>query len=129
VILVDTSVWIDFFAGRKLPHVQTLQQLVLDNTDLALCGIILTEVLQGLSDDADYRRVKQGFEPLIRLPMQESVFIDAADLYRGLRKKGITIRKSNDCMIAAAAMEYGCQLLHNDRDFERIAEACSLETL
>jgi predicted nucleic acid-binding protein len=129
MILVDTSVWIDFFAGRKLPHVQKLQQLVLDNTDLALCGIILTEVLQGLSDDADYRRVKQGFEPLIRLPMQASVFISAADLYRGLRKEGITIRKSNDCMIAAAAMEYGCELLHNDRDFERIAEACSLETL
>ena len=122
MILVDTSVWIDFFAGRDLPHVSVLEQSILDNEDLALCGIILTEILQGIADDASHRRVRQYLGPLLMLPMPEAVFVRAADIYRKLRKTGITIRKSNDCIIAATALEHHCQLLHNDRDFSPIAE-------
>ncbi len=116
MILVDTSVWIDFFADRNLPHVDVLEQCILDNEDLALCGIILTEILQGIADDTTHRRVRRYLSPLIMLPMPETVFIRAADIYRKLRKKGITIRKSNDCIIAATALEHHCQLLHNDKD-------------
>ena len=122
MILVDTSVWIDFFVGRNLPHVAALEQFILDNEDLALCGIILTEILQGIADDTTHRRVRRYLSPLIMLPMPETVFVRAADIYRKLRKKGITIRKSNDCIIAATALEHHCQLLHNDRDFRPIAE-------
>ena len=122
MILIDTSVWIDFFAGRDLPHVAKLEQLIVDDENLALCGIILTEILHGIADDAVYRRVRRYLTPLIMLPMPESVFVRAADIYRKLRKQGITIRKSNDCIIAAAALEHHCQLLHNDRDFAPIAE-------
>ena len=117
MILVDTSVWVDFFAGRDLPQVVTLEHLIHDNEDLALCGIILTEILQGISDDSTYRRVQRHLTPLIMLPMPPAVFVRAADIYRNLRKQGITIRKSNDCIIAATALEHHCQLLHNDKDF------------
>jgi len=79
VILVDTSVWIDFFAGRDEPHVTELEQLIANSEDLALCGIVLMEILQG-----------------------------------------ITIRKTNDCLIAATTLEHHCQLLHHDNDFSLI---------
>jgi len=122
VILVDTSVWIDFFAGRDLPHVDALEHAILDSEDLVLCGVILTEILQGIADDKAHRRVRRYLTPLIMLPMPETVFVRAADIYRRLRNKGITIRKSNDCIIAATALEHHCRLLHHDRDFTAIAE-------
>ena len=126
MILVDTSVWIDFFAGRELPHVTMLEQLTVDNQDLALCGIILTEILQGISTDATYRKIRRNLSPLVMLPMHDSVFVRAADIYRSLRKRGITIRRTNDCIIAATALEHEARLLHNDRDFEPIEEHLSL---
>ena len=122
MILVDTSVWVDFFAGRDLPHVAKLEQFILDNENLALCGIILTEILQGISDDTTYRRVRRDLTPLIMLPMLPAVFVSAADIYRKLRKQGINIRKTNDCIIAATALEHHCQLLHNDKDFSPVAK-------
>ena len=129
MILVDTSVWIDFFAGRDQPHVARLEQFILDNEDLALCGIILTEILQGISDDTTYRRVRCDLSPLIMLPMPPTVFVRAADIYRKLRKLGITIRKSNDCIIAATALEHHCQLLHNDKDFTPVAKHFPLKVV
>jgi predicted nucleic acid-binding protein len=129
VILVDTSVWIDFFAGRELPHVAKLEQTILDNEDLALSGLILTEILQGIPDDATYRRVRRYLSVLIMLPMPEPVFVRAAKLYRKLCKQGITIRKTNDCIIAATAIEHQCQLLHNDKDFAPIAKYFSLKVV
>lgn len=129
MILVDTSVWIDFFAGRDLPNVAKLEQSILDNEDLALSGIILTEILQGIPNDTTYRRVRRYLSALIMLPMPESVFVRAADIYRKLRKQGITIRKTNDCIIAATALEHHCQLLHNDKDFRPIAKHYSLKVV
>ena len=122
MILVDTSVWIDFFAGRDLQHVAALEQFIIDSENLALCGIVMTEILQGIADDTTYRRVQRYLSPLIMLPMPETVFIRAAAIYRKLCKTGITIRKSNDCIIAATALEHHCQLLHNDKDFTPIAK-------
>lgn len=129
MILVDTSVWVDFFSGRNLPHVATLERLIQENNDLALCGIVLTEILQGIADDASYRRLQRYLEALIMLPMPQSVFIQAADIYRSLRKKGLTIRKTNDCIIAATALEHRCRLLHNDKDFLPIANHFPLKIL
>ena len=120
--LVDTSVWIDFFTGRDLPHVSELEHLILNDEDLALCGIILTEILQGIGDSTTHRRVRRYLSLLIMLPMPEAVFVHAADIYRKLRKQGITIRKTNDCIIAATALEHHCSLLHNDKDFASIAK-------
>jgi len=129
VIFVDTSVWIDFFAGRDLRHVAALEQFIRKEEDLALCGIILTEILQGIASDSTYHRVHQHLQPLIMLPMPERVFIKAANIYRSLRRQGTTIRKTNDCIIAATVLEHRCHLLHNDRDFEPIARYFSMDTI
>lgn len=124
--LVDTSVWIDFFAGRELPHVLLLESIIDSNDQLALCGLILTEILQGIRTDAAYERTRLRLQPLVLLPMDEAIFVQGADIYRSLRKRGVTIRRTNDCLIAAVALTYGTPLLHADADFERIGRAYPL---
>jgi len=128
-MLVDTSVWVDFFAGRDTPQVQHLEQALRDGADLAICGIVLTEVLQGIRDDAQHDLVRQHLKPLLMLPMDEDTFVLAAALFRGLRKQGFTIRKTNDCIIAATAIQHGLPLLHNDRDFDTLAQHSQLQII
>jgi predicted nucleic acid-binding protein len=126
MVLVDTTVWIDFFAGRNEPHVTALQKLIEDEKDLSLCGVILAEVLQGIRSDTDFIKTKEYLGELIILPMRQITFLRAAEIYRSLRKKGLTIRKPVDCMIASVAIEYDIHLLHNDRDFDNIAKHSKL---
>jgi predicted nucleic acid-binding protein len=97
--------------------------------DICVCGVVLTEVLQGIREDTDYRKTRTKFEHFLFLPMKPDTFVRAADLYRFLRRKGITIRKPIDCMIAAVAIEHAIPLLHNDRDFEPIAKYCGLKVI
>jgi predicted nucleic acid-binding protein len=126
MVLVDTTVWINFFSGISAPHVTMLENLIDIEDDLSLCGVILAEVLQGIREEKDYIRTKNYFNDLLILPMQEETFIHAADIYRALRKRGITIRKPIDCMIASVAIENDIPLLHNDRDFDYIAKYANL---
>jgi len=126
MVLVDTTVWIDFFADRNEPHVAALQELIENQEDLCLCGIIFAEVLQGIRSDADFVETKDYFDDLIFLPMRQTTFVQAAEVYRSLRKRGVTIRKPVDCMIASVAIEYDIRLLHNDRDFDYIAKHSKL---
>ncbi len=129
MVLVDTTVWIDFFADRPLPHVAALQKLIEEDADLCVCGVILAEVLQGIRSDAHYRKTKDYFESLILMPMRRTTYEKSAALYRSLRKKGVTIRKPIDCMIASVAIEHALPLLHNDRDFDQIAKHSKLKTV
>ena len=129
MVLVDTTVWIDFFAGRNESHVMALQELIEREEDLCLCGVILAEVLQGIRFDADFIKTKEYLGDLIFLPMRHATFIQSAEIYRSLRKKGVTIRKPVDCMIASVAIEYNIHLLHNDRDFDYIAKHSKLSIL
>lgn len=126
MVLVDTTVWIDFFADRSEPHVAALQKFIEIEEDLCLCGIILAEVLQGIRSDEDYIKTKKYLDDLIFLPMRQATFIRAAEVYRSLRKRGVTIRKPVDCMIASVATEHDIPLLHNDRDFDYIAKYSNL---
>jgi predicted nucleic acid-binding protein len=126
MVLVDTTVWIDFFADRSEPHVAALQKLIEIEEDLCLCGIILAEVLQGIRSDEDYILTKNYLDDLIFLHMRQATFIRAAEVYRSLRKRGVTIRKPVDCMIASVAIEHDIPLLHNDRDFDYIAKHSNL---
>lgn len=128
MVLVDTSVWIDFFADRACHHVEALEQLIVNKEDICLCGVVLTEILQGIRNDAEFERTRELLENLIALPMCHSVFLRSADIYRCLRKQGITIRKPIDCMIASTAIEYNLPLLHNDRDFNQIELHCELKS-
>jgi predicted nucleic acid-binding protein len=127
MVLIDTTVWIDFFAGRNEPHVAALQELIEDEEDVCLCGVILAEVLQGIRSDADFSRTKEYLDDVIFLPMRQPTFLRAAEIYRTLRRKGVTIRHPVDCMIASVALEYDARLLHNDRDFDHIARHVKLK--
>jgi predicted nucleic acid-binding protein len=122
MVLVDTTVWIDFFSNRSLPHVRELEDLLINREDLCICGVILTEVLQGIRNDSEFERTRDLFHNLIFLPMRYSTFLRSAEIYRSLRQKGITIRKAVDCMIASVALENEIPLLDNDKDFDPIEE-------
>ncbi len=127
VILVDTTVWIDWFKGNDTAHVLALERLIGEHEDLCVCGVILTEVLQGIRDDKDYAIVAARFQSFVYLPMGQITFTKAAELYRTLRRKGVTIRNAVDCMIAAVAIEHDIPLLQNDRDFIPIVQHCRLK--
>ena len=129
MILVDTTVWIDFFAARPTSQVSALEQRISEGDDLCTCGMVLAEVLQGIRDDRLYRKTKLLFGHLLYLPMDQSGFVMSANIYRTLRRRGITIRKSLDCMIASVALIHDVPLLHNDRDFDPIAEHHDLKVI
>ena len=127
--LVDTTVWIDLFRNADTPQVRELERLIHSNEDVCICGVILTEVLQGIRDDKDYARTLASFDAFVLLPMSPLTFLKAAELYRTLRSHGLTIRNSVDCMIAAVAIEHDVPLLHNDRDYEAIASLGTLRVV
>ncbi|MBW2645385.1 MAG: PIN domain nuclease [Deltaproteobacteria bacterium] len=127
MVLVDTTVWIDFFSARSAPHVLSLENLIEQRDDICICGVILTEVLQGIQNDNEFKKTRNMFNNLILLPMPSQTFLRSAEIYRSLRKKGFTIRKPIDCMIASVAIENDIPLLHNDKDFIPIGKHCGLK--
>lgn len=127
--LVDTTVWIDLFAGRNTTQVSMFESLVVEKEDICLCGVILTEILQGIRNEKEYSKTESVLSNLLYLPMERSTFLFAANIYRTLRSKGITIRNSVDCMIAAVCMENRIPILHNDKDFDLIAKEFDLKVL
>ena len=129
MVLVDTTVWIDFFYGKSESHVRILEEHIKNDKNICVCGVILTEVLQGIRHNTDYLRTKDYFDALTFLPMRKATFLLSAELYRSLRKIGVTIRKPVDCMIASVAIEYDLPLLHNDRDFSLIARHSKLRVI
>jgi len=129
MIIVDTSVWIDFFQDKTTPQTEMLQHNLNAGEDICICGVILTEVLQGIREDRDYAKVSSRFEAFLFLPMHRRTYESAAQLYRMLRHKGVTIRNAVDCMIASVAIEHDISLLHNDRDYDLIAAHCGLKTV
>jgi predicted nucleic acid-binding protein len=119
--LVDTTVWIDYFAGLDSPQTALIDLLIERREDLCVCGVVMTEVLQGIRSDREHARTQKIFEDLLYQPMERETFLLAARITRTLRAHGITIRNTIGCMIAAVCIESGARLLHNDRDFDRIA--------
>lgn len=129
MILVDTTVWIDFFTGNATPQVAVLDLLISEGQDICICGMVLTEVLQGVREDKQYKQICTYFQNLLYVHMTQAIHLNAANIYRSLRKQGITIRKPIDCMIASLAIAHNIQLLHNDKDFDPIAKHCHLKTV
>ena len=129
MVLVDITVWIDFFGGKSTSGVDELERLLNEGEDICTCGIILTEVLQGIREGEDYQRTLSRFDSFLYLPMNRQVFVRAAEIYRSLRHRGITIRKPVDCVIASVAIEHDIAFLHNDRDFDPIETHCGLRVL
>lgn len=127
MILVDSSIWIDFFKGSNTDPVQILERLLQEEEDLSLSDYILTEVLQGFKNDTDFERVRKYFLLFpIYSPSSPDSYIQAARIYRLCRQRGITIRNTVDCLIAQTALENDLVLLHDDSDFDRLAEVAPL---
>lgn len=128
-ILVDTTVWIDFFRGVQSPKVATLGQAIQAREDICCCGFVLTEVLQGIREDKELGTTKRLFEGLIYLYDDRSTFELGAAIYRELRRKGCTIRNSIDCLIAATVVQHDVAFLENDRDYQFIDQHYPLNRL
>ena len=127
MIVVDSSVWIDFFHGVSTPEVKRLDGL-LGLTPLAIGDLVLVEVMQGFRTDQDVATARQLFRSLALLPMLGgSNAWKAAENYRQLRRKGITVRKTVEGIIATACIEANLPLLFSDRDFQPYVEHLGLE--
>jgi hypothetical protein len=126
-VLIDSSVWIDFFRGRSAPHTDRLRELITAGEDLCLCGHVLAEVLRGTRHDEQYRKIERRFKVLEFLTMTASTFKASADIYRHLRKRGLTLKNAVDTFIAAVALEQDVHLLHDDSDFDLIAREFPLK--
>ena len=128
-LIFDTSVWIDFLKGKNNPESDLLTSYIDNEDQVLLIPTILQVVLQGIREDTQYRQIKEIFSyfTVLQLPPVQAA-IGAAELYRGLRKKGVTIRKSNDCLIAFYAIEFSTSLVHLDSDFELICKHSKLKT-
>ena len=126
MILVDSSVWIDYFRGVHSPQTDRLHAL-LGNEPIATGDLVLAEVLQGFGSVQDFN---QGKKLLISLPIIElvggDIAIQAANNFRTLRSLGITVRKTIDTLIATSCIEKGLALLYSDKDFDPFVEHLGL---
>ena len=129
MILVDSSVWLDFFNGRSTLETDLLDGF-LGNEPLLTGDLILTEVLQGFRADGDFRRASAALATLTFEPMVgREIAIASAQNYRRLRTLGVTVRKTIDVIIATFCVENGHRLLHADRDFALLEEPLGLRTV
>ena len=118
MVLVDSSVWIDYFNGQAGPETDRLDTL-LGTEPVAVGDLIVTEVLQGFRDDSDYETARELFDSLTIFELLgHARALKAANHYRMLRKQGITIRKTTDTIIATFCIDQNIPLLFSDRDFE-----------
>ena len=126
MIVVDTTVWIDFLNGRNTPHVQRLHAL-LGTTEIIVGDLMLCEILQGLANDDAASAVERLLRQFDIVSMAgEAIAVAAARNYRSLRARGITIRKTIDLLIGTWCIENRRALLHNDRDFHPMARHLGL---
>lgn len=128
MILVDTSVLIDFFQGKRNPSVHKFKDYISKGFPFGITSSILQELLQGTKSKKDFNQLKRYLETQKFFYPKDAIntFIQAAKLYKKCRSKGFTPRGSIDCLIAQIAIENGLSLLHNDKDFDRIAKASDL---
>jgi hypothetical protein len=129
LVLVDTSVWVDYFNGVETPQAERLDQL-LGSGRLLTGDLILVELLQGFARDGDHRRAR---DLLLDLPcadlVDREVALAAAGHYRRLRRRGITVRKTIDMLIGTYCIQAGHDLLHSDRDFDVLERHLGLRVL
>jgi len=128
MIVVDSSVWIDYFNGAVTKETESLDALL--GRELVMIGdLILTEVLQGFKSDRDFKKARQLLDTLVfREMLGKNLAVRSAQNYRKLRKKGVTVRKTIDVIIATFCIQNRLPLLHSDRDFEPMVKHLSLKS-
>ena len=129
MVLVDTSVWVDYFRGRETIETFYLSDLIAENADICISGIVLTEILQGIPNEEEYKRVNASLDALIFLPVLKPDYVTAAEIYRQARSRGQVIRNTIDCLIAVCAMTHNVPLLQNDKDYLAIAKVSKLRLI
>lgn len=124
MILVDTSVWIEIF--RKGSSLKPEE--VFDLEEVVTCLPVVQEVLQGFRDEGAYRSAREAMLslPIVESPMSWARVEQAVELYRLARRRGLTVRSSTDCLIAACAIAHNLTVLHCDRDFPALAQVSAL---
>jgi predicted nucleic acid-binding protein len=126
VIVVDSTVWIDFLNGRSVPHVRRLRAL-LGSSEIVVGDLMLCEVLQGLESEGAARDVERLLRRFDIVPMAgDAIAVAAARNFRALRARGIPVRKTIDLLIGTWCIENRHRLLHNDRDFGPMARHLGL---
>jgi predicted nucleic acid-binding protein len=129
MILVDSSVWIDYFNGNKTAQTDWLDSS-LGNIAIIISDLILTEVLQGFQSDKDFKIAR---DILLGIPFMSmggrALAIESAMNYRLLRRKGVTVRKTIDVIIGTFCIRHQLTLLHDDRDFDPMVKFLGLEII
>jgi predicted nucleic acid-binding protein len=129
LILVDSSVWIDYFNGVSTAQTEKLDTLLGDEI-LAIGDLILAEVLQGFTDKRDFERARKMLTSLAVIDLcGREIAVQAARNFRTLRRFGVTVRKTIDTVIATGCIQRGFKLLHSDRDFEPFVQYLGLRVL
>ncbi len=129
MILVDSSVWIDYFNGAITKQTGRLDGL-LGREPLAIGDLILTEVLQGFADEREFNQARKLLTSLMVVELGGlEIAIQAAKNFRTLRRLGLTVRKTIDTVIATRCIESGYDLLHNDKDFDPFAKHLGLRVV
>lgn len=120
-VLVDTSAWVEFFNGSPGRERDALARLLEGDDDVCTCGVVVAEVLQGLRRDGERRRIEELFAEMTFLETAGiAPYVRSAGLYRALRRRGVPVRSTIDCLVAVLAEENGCRVLARDRDLTAI---------
>ncbi|MGO9409599.1 MAG: PIN domain-containing protein [Spirochaetia bacterium] len=125
MILVDTSIWIAVFRSKNPYRIEDAVEF----DEIVTCLPVIQEILQGFREERAYRTARDAMLalPIVEFPMEESLFLEAAELYRSARRRGLTIRSSVDCLVAACALRHNVPVLHRDRDYEFLREISPLK--
>ena len=129
VILVDTSVWVEFLRNTGSDSHIRLRLLMTTEAELAITDAVRLEVLAGARDDIHEQKLKRLLARAVILPTHPAHYDHAAAVYRSCRRRGDTIRKLLDCLIAAVAIQSGVPVLHADSDFDIMAQHTDLEVV
>jgi predicted nucleic acid-binding protein len=129
MLLVDSTVWIDYFNGRRTLSTDYLDA-ALATQPILMGDLILAEILQGFREDSSFElaSVMLGHLPQANM-LNTALAVQSALNYRRLRRLGVTVRKTIDCLIATFAISAGCELLHDDRDFDPFEEYLGLQVV
>ena len=124
MILLDTSLWIEFFR----PHTSLDLEKLVDWNSIVVCLPVWQEVLQGFRDERAFRIAHEAMSafPMVESPLSQDIYEQAVTLYRTARRQGLTVRSSVDCLIAACAIKNDLEVLHKDRDFGVLARISPL---
>ena len=127
MIIVDSSVWIDYFNGKKTRQTDWLDS-ALGSTPVIMGDLILTEVLQGFQNNEEFKVAKDLFLGMPFMPMVgRAIALKSGENYRALRKRGLTPRKTIDVIIGTFCIYYQLPLLHDDRDFDPMVKFLGLK--